>query len=247
MNGAVCSSPTGALMSSDQGLRSISETLLGTGPARQPYLLIAVGIGVYFLTLGALLTVDFSAPPMTLEAPMEMVYDEPAQPEQQPEPPQPPEQAQAEPEKLPEPEPVVEQAAPETPPEAKPEPKVQPKPVEPRPDRPKPKPRPAQQPAQHSEGAVPSDYANTIYQRINRVAGGSLPRGALAPGQSVRISYVIVIGASGELNAKTVTPSGNAALDQAVSQALSRSAPFPAPPSLGARSYRISGAIVYRP
>lgn len=236
-----------ALVPPPPEFRAITETLFDTAPSRQPYSLIALGVSLYVLTLLALLAVDFSAPPMTLEAPMEMIYDEPPQPEQQAEPAQPeqpPEPAAAEPEKLPEP--VVEQAAPEKPPEVKPEPpKPEPKRVEPRPN--KPKPQPAQHAAQHTEGAVPSDYANAIYQRINRVAGGSLPRGALASGQSIRISYVIVIGASGELHSKSVSASGNAALDQAVSQVLARSAPFPAPPNLGARSYRISGAIVYRP
>jgi periplasmic protein TonB len=208
-------------------LQSISEVLLGINSKRQPHFLILAGIGAYFLLLFVSVTVDFSPEPVTLESPMEMVYEDPPAPEEkQPEPPPP------EPEKPPEPEPVAE-VPPEKPPE--PEPKKEP-------EKPKPKPRPS---VPHIAGAIPSDYANKVFQRINRIASDSFPRTALTK-QTVRIGYVIVIGASGELISKAVSSSGVPALDQAVSQALARSAPFPAPPNLGARSYKISGAIVYR-
>ncbi len=232
------SKPAAQLSKPDPDIQFISDILLGTDSRRDPHLLILAGISSYFLLLVVLLTVDFSPPPMTLEAPMEMVYEDPAAPEEQkPEPPPPP--------PPPEPDPVAEAQA-EKPPEQKPEPvkeEEKPKPPdETPPEKPKPKPRP---PMPHTAGAVPSDYANKVFQRINRVASGSFPRTALTK-QSVRIGYVIVIGASGELISKSVSSSGVAALDQAVSEALARSAPFPAPPNLGARSYRISGAIVYR-
>ncbi|WP_245269155.1 TonB family protein [Rhodomicrobium udaipurense] len=192
------------------------------------------GIGIYSAALFALLTFNFEAPPITLEAPVEVVYEDPV-PEEPEQPPAPPE-----PEVAPEPPPPEPTAEPEPVKEEPPPPK----PVEPPPkQQPKPKPRPA---TAQTPGAVPSDYANKVYQRINRVAGSGFPKSALSRGQSVRISYVIVIGAGGELVSKSVVNSGNAALDRAVSEALARSAPFPAPPSLGAKSYRIAGAIVYR-
>jgi protein TonB len=217
----------------------ISSAVLGLDASRQPYALILSGIGIYSAALFALLTFNFEAPLITLEAPVEVVYEDPVpeEPEQPPAPPEPevaPEPPPPEPEPAAEPEPVKE------------EPPPPPKPVEPPPppkQQPKPKPRPA---TAQTPGAVPSDYANKVYQRINRVASSGFPKSALSRGQSVRISYVIVIGAGGELVSKSVVNSGNAALDRAVSEALARSAPFPAPPSLGAKSYRIAGAIVYR-
>ncbi len=95
-------------------------------------------------------------------------------------------------------------------------------------------------------GAVPSAYAQMVYQRINRVASGAYPREAISKNIQGRVGYTIVIGTAGQLISKSVSSSGNPVLDRAASEALSRSAPFPAPPNLGAHSYRISGAIVYR-
>lgn len=218
-------------------LSPVAAAVLGLDARRQPYALILSGIGIYSAALVALLTFNFEAPPITLEAPVEVVYEDPV-PEEPEQPPAPPE-----PEVAPEPPPPEPAAEPEP---VKEEPPPPPKPVEPPPppkQQPKPKPRPA---TAQTPGAVPSDYANKVYQRINRVASSGFPKSALSRGQSVRISYVIVIGAGGELVSKSVVNSGNAALDRAVSEALARSAPFPAPPSLGAKSYRIAGAIVYR-
>ncbi|MBJ7542787.1 TonB C-terminal domain-containing protein [Rhodomicrobium udaipurense] len=233
-----CSVPPDAAFSlpvrQEGELVPISGAVLGLDARRQPYALILSGIGIYSAALFALLTFNFEAPPITLEAPVEVVYEDPV-PEEPEQPPAPPE-----PEVAPEPPPPEPTAEPEPVKEEPPPPK----PVEPPPkQQPKPKPRPA---TAQTPGAVPSDYANKVYQRINRVAGSGFPKSALSRGQSVRISYVIVIGAGGELVSKSVVNSGNAALDRAVSEALARSAPFPAPPSLGAKSYRIAGAIVYR-
>jgi len=221
-------------------LPPISDALLGLASKREPYFLILAGVGIYAAALVAVLTIKLESPPLTLEAPVEVVYedpvpDEPEQPPVPPEPevaPEPPPEPTAEAEKVAEPEPVKEVTPP--------------KPVQPpQPEKPQPKPKPKAATAQ-TPGAVPSDYANKVYQRINRVAGSGFPRSALSRGQSLRIGYVIVIGSGGELISKTVSRSGNAALDQAVSDALARSAPFPTPPALGAKSYRLSGAIVYR-
>ncbi len=199
----------------------VASILLGTAPRQPPLGLVALGISIYAATLTAALTINFELPPLVLEAPMDMVYEEPAkqEPEQPPPPP---------------PEPVAE---PLDQPEKPPEVKEQPKP-----------PPPPPQPASRTRvpGAVMTDYANKVYYRIARVAGGGYPRSALARGQSVRIAYSIVIGSSGELISKSIGNSGIAALDLAIAEALTRSAPFPAPPALGARSYKISGAIVYR-
>jgi protein TonB len=253
-----------ALSEPDQVLLSFADTLFRISSKKPPYFLIAAGAGVYLAALFVLVTVDFSPAPLTLEAPIEMSYEEaadeqpaetPPEPvaEKQPEPPPPP-QVEKPPEPVPEPPPPVTETPPEPapvaevpPPPKEPEPKPEPlkeelaKPVEtPQPEKPKAKPK-----ATHTVGAVPSDYANKVFQRINRIATNSFPRIAVAQ-KAVRIGYVIVIGASGQLISKSVSGSGIAALDQAVAQALARSAPFPAPPNLGASSYRISGAIVYR-
>jgi periplasmic protein TonB len=274
----------------ERDLASFADALLKISAKRQPYFLIAAGMAAYVGVLVVLLTVDFSPPPMTLEAPAEMAFEESPTPDENPEPaplpepqkppepaaaeqpptPPPPQVAEKPPEPPPEkpleppspPSPAAEQPPPPPPPSPvaeplpeppppvaeapppKPEPKPQPvKPVEKPPvQAAKPKPRTR---AVHKAGAIASDYANKVYQRINRIAASSFPRGALTQ-KSVRVGYVIVIGASGQLISRSISSSGVAALDRAVSDALARSAPFPMPPNLGAQSYRISGAIVYR-
>ena len=202
---------------------AVAEVLLGTASKRPPLLQTAAGAVLYATILTVLLTVNFEAPPTVLEAPVDMVYEEPAAEEPPPPPPPPPE---PEPAAEPSPQPVKEEPKPAPPPP--PPPQVA-----------KPQGRPI-------PGAVLTNYANKVYYRISRVAGSGFPKSALSRGQAVRIAYTIVIGSSGELISKTIGASGIAALDHAVAEALARSAPFPAPPSLGARSYKISGAIVYR-
>jgi protein TonB len=205
----------------------IAGALLGTDGTHSPYLLMTGVACLYAAVLLAAVTIDFQPPPAVLEAPVEMVYDDPTpeQPEQaQPPAPPPPEEVK-EAEAI---EPVKEPPPP--PPEVKKDP-------------PKPKPQAA---ARHTPNAIPSNYTNQIFQRINRIASGNYPRSALAQHQSARVGYTIVIGQSGELISRSISPSGNSALDQSVLDTLSRSAPFPAPPNLGARSYKISGAIVFR-
>ena len=201
---------------------AVAEILLGTGSRRPPLGLVALGIGIYAATLTAALTINFESEPVVLEAPVDMVYEEPAvqEPEQPPPPPPPPPEA----EPLAEPEPVKEEPKPPPPPP----------------------PPPAQKARTPIPGAVLTDYANKVYYRIARVAGDGYPASVLSRGQSIRIAYSIVIGTSGELVSKSVISCGVAALDRAVADALARSAPFPAPPALGARTYKISGAIVYR-
>ncbi|WP_127078938.1 cell envelope integrity protein TolA [Rhodomicrobium lacus] len=222
---------------------AVPAVLLGIGTRRPPVTLTILGIGVYVAALTALLTIDFSSPPAVLEAPVDMVYEEPAAPEEPEQPPPPPEpEPQPEPIPEPTPEPLPEPLPePEKPPEPVKE-EIKPKPVEP----PKPVAKPKPRSATPTPGAIPTDYANKVYQRINRVASGSFPKSALSRGQSVRISYSIVIGSGGELISKSVGSSGNAVMDRAAAEALARSAPFPTPPALGSRTYKISGAIVYR-
>jgi protein TonB len=200
----------------------IASALLGTDAKRTPYLLMTGAACVYVAVLVAAVTIDFNPPPVVLESPVEMVYDDPVQKEAEPTPPPPP----------PEPEPEPEAAA---------EPVKAPEPPPPPPPKPKP-----QVGAPHTPKAIPSNYTNQVFQRINRIASGNYPRSALAAHQSARVGYVIVIGQSGELISRSISPSGNSALDQSVLETLTRSAPFPAPPDLGARSYKISGAIVFR-
>ncbi|MBY0558565.1 TonB C-terminal domain-containing protein [Hyphomicrobium sp.] len=245
-----------------------ADTLVRMSSSKPPYLFISAGMGAYFVVLAVLLTVDFSPAPMTLEAPVEMAFEQSEeqapQPETPPEPPPVPEQhpeppppvAEKPPEPAPEPPPPVPEEAAEAlpvqPPPPPPPPALE-KPPEPKPEPVKEKPAPkrsAEKPkgkpsATRTAGAVPSDYANKVFQRINRIASNTFPRGALTQ-KSVRVGYVIVIGASGQLISKSISPSGVAAVDHAVAQALAQSAPFPPPPNLGASSYRIAGGIVYR-
>ena len=216
-----------------------AEALLESSRKRPPYILWTAGSALYLAALAVALTVDFEPPPVALESPVDMVFDQPAPVSEQTPPPAA--------ETPPPPPPVEEQPTavaetPPPPPPPPPPPEVKPEPPKPE-QKAAPKPPPA---AHHTAGAIPSDYANKVFQRINRVASTTYPRSAIVQGQGARIGYVIVIGSSGELLSKSISPSGNSALDQAVSQALSQSAPFPAPPNLGARSYKLSGAIVYR-
>ena len=57
---------------------AVAETLLGTGSRRPPLGLVALGIGIYAATLTAALTINFKSEPVVLEAPVDMVYEEPA-------------------------------------------------------------------------------------------------------------------------------------------------------------------------
>jgi protein TonB len=91
---------------------------------------------------------------------------------------------------------------------------------------------------------VASGYANQVHSKIARIAINSYPRAAQARNESGRVSYHIVVGPSGELISKSIVPSGNATFDTAAAEAISRSAPFPAPGT--AKPVSLSGAIVYR-
>jgi protein TonB len=90
--------------------------------------------------------------------------------------------------------------------------------------------------------ALASGYANLVHGRIARVA--AYPHAAMARGENARVPYRIVIGPSGELVSKSITPSGNADFDRAAAEALNRAAPFP--PSGAVKPVALSGAIVFR-
>lgn len=94
--------------------------------------------------------------------------------------------------------------------------------------------------ASGGSSAAPSYYANEVHARIASVASDTAPDGFSGSG---RVSYRIVIGPSGELISKSITPSGNVLFDRAAAEALARAAPFP--PSGMARPVSLHGAIAF--
>jgi len=236
------------------------------------YRTTAIVLIVYALALAGVVT--YSAKPVETppEEPLELVI-EPAAPAPEAPPTAEEKPVEQPPEVPPVEEPPVEEPpqdlAPPPPPAVEPEPVAPvepPKPIPPKPVKkvekkpPPAKPavkKPAAAAAGHATppgsagtgGAAPSNavvsgYANLVHARIARVAGNNYPRAALASGASGRVPYHIVIGPSGELISKSITPSGNPALDAAASAALARAAPFP--PSGMPRPVSLSGAIAYR-
>lgn len=111
---------------------------------------------------------------------------------------------------------------------------------------PQPAPAAPARPAQASANAIPSDYVNQVYARINRIAAGRYPKAAALRRQEGRIGYTLQLNPQGGLIGFELEPSGIEALDQAAAEALRAAAPFPPLPELGGGSYRLSGAIVYR-
>ncbi|ENO89428.1 TonB family protein, partial [Thauera linaloolentis] len=111
---------------------------------------------------------------------------------------------------------------------------------------PQPAPAAPARPAQANGDAIPSDYVNQVYARINRIAAGRYPKAAALRRQEGRIGYTLQLAPSGQLIDFQLEPSGIEALDRAAAEALRAAAPFPPLPDLGAGSYRLSGAIVYR-
>lgn len=93
-----------------------------------------------------------------------------------------------------------------------------------------------------ASNALPSNYANLVHMRIARAAANSYPSGRHQAG---RVAYHVVIGPSGELISRSITPSGNATFDRAASEALSRASPFPST-GIG-RPVSLNGAIAFRP
>lgn len=96
------------------------------------------------------------------------------------------------------------------------------------------------------EAAVTSDFANLIFERIARIARRSYPDSAILRHQQGKVTYHLTLDRDGDLLDHRIEPSGIDSLDRAAEQALLAAAPFPKPPDLNARSYRISGAIDYR-
>lgn len=94
--------------------------------------------------------------------------------------------------------------------------------------------------------AVGTDFANLVFDRINRIARRNYPEAAILRHQQGKVVYHLLIGPAGELLEHGIEPSGIETLDRAAEQAITAAAPFPKPPDLGAKAYRLGGAIVYR-
>ncbi|CAE6830798.1 energy transducer TonB [Paraburkholderia haematera] len=93
---------------------------------------------------------------------------------------------------------------------------------------------------------IPSDYAASVFERINRYAADSYPRAARLRHEEGRIAYTLTLDAQGHVVHLDITSSGNELLDDAAREAIKSAAPFPKPPDLGASAYRLAGAIVYQ-
>ncbi|WP_085316066.1 TonB family protein [Derxia lacustris] len=98
----------------------------------------------------------------------------------------------------------------------------------------------------NSPDAIPTDYANQVFARINRIASGRYPKAAMLRRQEGRIGYRLTLAPDGTLLGYELDKCGIEALDNAAEDALKAAAPFPKLPDLGAASYRLAGAIVYR-
>lgn len=94
--------------------------------------------------------------------------------------------------------------------------------------------------------AVSTDFANLVFDRINRIARRNYPEAAILRHQQGKVVYHLLVGPTGELLEHGIEPSGIETLDRAAEQAITAAAPFPKPPDLGAKAYRLGGAIVYR-
>jgi protein TonB len=211
-----------------------AQTLLAPDRGKPPILLQTTGAAGYLLLLVAIVSLSLHRPEPYVEEPLELVMAPPEAPPEE-EPPPPPEELEEEP-----PPPIAEEPEPIAPVEPKPEPpkKVPPKNVV---KAPVPTPGPAQPPP---PGAVQSNYANQIYAKVSRTAATPSARAAISRGEKGRVAYRLVIGPSGQLLSKSISPSGNATFDAAASDALARAAPFP--PTNFPKPVSISGAIVYR-
>src|SRR5208282_2829257 len=182
----------------------------------------------------------------------ELVMEQPAPPPvvEQPKPP--------EPEAVKPPEPQVDEPPP--PPKAI-EPAVapveppKPKPVVP----PKPKPKPVVKAPEHTvaaprhpvavaapvraapvpAGATPSAIANQIHARLARAAANAYPESQKP--RSARISYRVMVDASGHITSFSITPSGNAAFDAVASRLGGRIGTVDAP----GRAAALSGVITF--
>ncbi|PWR17801.1 energy transducer TonB [Zavarzinia compransoris] len=192
-------------------------------------------------------------PPQAVEPPPPAAVEPPPPVEAAPiEPPPPPVIAEV-------PEEVV--AAPPPPPPPPPKPKVvkpaPPKPAPPKPAVAAPVPSPAPAVANPVPAAViappapqppgiPSDYVKDVRGRISRYALNRYPRAAQLKGQEGRVGYTLTLAPDGRLLSFEITPSGIEALDKAAAEALQNAGPYPKLPELGAASYKLTGAIVYK-
>jgi outer membrane biosynthesis protein TonB len=204
-----------------------AQNLLTLKSARQNYIAEAVAVGVYALILAAALTYSTTPQQAPAEEPMELVMEAPPPVVEEPKPP--------EPEAIKPPEPEVEEPPP--PPPAAIEPAVAP--VEPpkviEPPKPKPKPKPVAKPVEHKApatprpvaaapvraapvpaGATPSAIANQIHMRLARAAANAYPESQKP--RSARISYRVMVDASGHITSFSITPSGNPAFDGVASR-----------------------------
>jgi len=231
--------------------RGGAQSLLAPARSRSStYGIQALAVAAYALLLVVLATYSLHQSEPVLEEPLELVML-PAEPEvpavEEPppieetldEPPPPPIAEEPEPVAPVEPKPVI--------PEKKPVPikkKLADKPPVQEPRRAaQPTPGPAAAPSP-AANALPSGYANQIFSRVTRVASTATARAAIARGQSGRVGYRLVIGPTGQLISKSISPSGNPTFDLAATEALARAAPFP--PTGMPRPVSLSGAIVYR-
>lgn len=228
---------------------------------------------VLHLVLGlVILDAGVEPPPVPEEAPVEMVLVAPEPqlppvqdvaeipPPQAVEPPPPVEAAPVEPPPPPVTVDVPEEVVPPPPPPP-PKPKVV-KPAPPKPAPPKPAvaattPAPVAPPVNPAPAAVvappapqppgiPSDYVKDVRVRISRYALNRYPRAAQLKGQEGRVGYSLTLAPDGRVLAFDITPSGIEVLDKAAAEALQNAGPYPKLPDLGAASYKLTGAIVYK-
>ncbi len=229
-----------------------AQNLLALKPARQNYLAEAVAVGVYALILAAGLNYQAKpqlAPP---EEPMELVMEQPTSPPrvEQPKPPEPEAVKPPEPQVVeppPPPKAIEPAVAPVEPPKPKPvlPPKPKPKPVARAPERQVAAPsnpvaaaapvRAAPVPA----GATPSAIANQIHMRLARAAANAYPESQKP--RSARISYRVMVDASGHVTSFSITPSGNAAFDAVAQRLGGRIGTVDAP----GRAAALSGVITF--
>ncbi|WP_374545584.1 energy transducer TonB [Rhodoblastus sp.] len=209
-----------------------AQNLLTLRPARQFYLAEAAAVALYALILAAGLNYTTRPQEAPEEQPMELVMETPPPPAvEEPKPPAPvvppqpdappPPQAEAQPEPLPPPPAAVEPpVAPVKPPPPPPKPAAKPKP---KPVAQKPAPAPARPAAAAPAravpvpaGATPSAIANQIHARLARAAANAYPESQKP--RSARISYRVMVDASGHVTSFSITPSGNAAFDSVASR-----------------------------
>ncbi|MGY3581695.1 protein TonB [Bradyrhizobium sp. USDA 4341] len=224
MTAAFAPAIANAASPSDYGLTPAlggAQNLLFLRPARQNYLAETAAVALYALILAAGLNYATKPQPAPDEQPMELVMEAaPPAAIEEPKPPEPVAPPQEEP--PPPPPQAVEPAIapvepPPPPPVTKPKPKPVPKPIvqKPAPARPAPADAPARAAAPPA-GATTSAIANQIHARLARAAANTYPESQKP--RSARISYRVLVDASGHVTSFSITPSGNAAFDAVASR-----------------------------